>query len=276
MQIPSCENKGKTFFIIFLIIIGGFFLTKKFGFSWGTLQLSSPDTISVTGFADGSQLNQKASFRATITTENVDKDIATKELTSKTNDLIDQIKDFGIESKDIKTQNLSIYEFEDIVYEGDVDDNPGIVDYSNEREMMMYPDRPRKTVKKWRATNSLVITVENIDKAADLSDLLLNSEATNVNGPSFEAGDTAELEKELLEKAMKNAQEKAETILKNSKQRVVKIIQVSEGSGGYYPMYQKSILPMTGGGMMDTMESIQLEPGSQEMSKTVTVTFEIR
>jgi uncharacterized protein len=272
MQIPSCENKGKTFFIILLIVIGGFFLTKKFGFSWGTLQLSSPDTISVTGFADGSQLNQKASFRATVTIENIDKDVAAKELTSKTNELIDQIKDFGIESKDIKTQNLSIYEFEDIVYEGDEE-----INYQESEVMMMYPDRgPRKTIKKWRATNSLVVTVEDVDKAADLSDLLLNSEATNVSGPSFEAGDTAELEKELLEKAMKNAEEKADTILKNSKQRVVKIIQVSEGSGGYYPMYQKSIMPMTGGGMMDAMESIQLEPGSQEMSKTVTVTFEIR
>lgn len=258
----SYENRGKPlFFFITLLIIAGIFLSQKFGFSWGSLQLSSPSTITVTGYADGSQLNQKAHFRATVTVDNEDKDTATRELTEKTNGLIEQIKGFGIDAKNIKTENLRVYEFEDYVYE----------------EIMIYPGRPRpeKIVKMWRATNTLSITIEDIDMASDFSDMLINSEATNVSGPSFEAGDTAELEKDLLAKAMENAEEKAETILKNSKQKVVKVLQVSEsGYSTPYPIYSRA-LPMAGGGM-DMMESIELEPGSQEMTKTITVIFEIR
>jgi len=256
---------------ILLVVVLGVFITQKFGFSWGSIQLSSPSTITVTGFADGSQLNQKAHFYAAVTTENVDKDQAVKELTEKTNKLVAEVKNFGIEDKNIKTQNLQVYEFEDIVYEGDEKSTM----IGQEIDLMYRPDRPYKTVKKWRATNSLAITVEDAAKASELSTLLINSEATDVNGPSFEAGDTAELENELLAKAMENAQQKAEIILQGSKQKVVKILQVSEtGSNQYYPMY-KNMMYATGA-MADTVESINLEPGSQEVSKTINVVFEIR
>jgi len=264
----ECGHRKPFFLIPLLLIIAGILLSQKFGFSWGSLQLASPSTITVTGYADGSQLNQKASFTATITTENADKNQAVKELTDKTNTLIDQVKASGIEAKNIKTENLQVYEFEDYIYTVD----------GAEVELMYRPDRPYKTVKKWRASNSLHVTVEESAKATELSTLLLNSEATNVSGPNFESGDTAELEKDLLAKAMQNAEEKANTILKNSKQKVVKVLQVSESSYAQpYPMAYKSALPMTGGGMMeDTVQNINVEPGSQTMTKTVTVIFEIK
>jgi uncharacterized protein YggE len=266
MQMETFENRRKPLFpLILLIIIAGVLISQKFGFSWGSLQLSSPATITVSGYADGSQLNQKAHFRATVTAENEDKDAATRELTENTNKLIDQIKNFGVEPKNIKTENLRVYEFEDYVY----------TDGVAEIDLMYPPRQPQKMVKKWRATNTLSVTIEDASDASSFSDLLINSVATNVSGPSFEAGDTAELEKELLEKAMENAEEKAATILKNSKQKVVKIIQVSEGGRSVYPVYKS--LPMAGGGIaMDAMESIEVEPGSQELTKSVTVIFEIR
>ncbi len=266
------QNKPKNLFlpILLIVLVAGVFLTQVRGFSWGTIQLASPATITVTGHADGSQLNQKAHFYATVNAENVDKDQAVKELTEKTNALVDKVKNFGIEAKNIKTQNLQVYEYEDILYEGDNEIMPMESDL-----MYRVPGRPYKTVKKWKASNSLSITVEDASKSSELSTLLINSDATDVSGPSFEAGDTAELEKELLAEAMKDAEAKANTILKDSKQKIVKIIQVSES--GYiqpYPIAYKTMLPMAGGGMEDM--AINLEPGSQEMTKTITVIFEIR
>ncbi|NCN45724.1 MAG: hypothetical protein AUK08_02640 [Candidatus Pacebacteria bacterium CG2_30_36_39] len=261
MQMPNCSHGfPKTLFV--LAIIGlTFWWTQYQGFEWGTLQLASPSTITVTGTADGSQLNQKASFNATVTAENVDKTVAVKELTEKTNSLIEQIKNFGIEAKDIKTQNLSVYEYEEPIYTQEID--------------MMYPGRPTKTEKKWRASNTVVVTITDISKASDFATLLMDSGATDVYGPNFQAGDTDGLERELLAKAMSNAEEKANLLLEGSKQKIRRVLQVSEGyMGSTYPIMYKSALPMAGGGM-DLAESIGVEPGSQELSKTVTVIYEI-
>jgi uncharacterized protein len=275
MQIPSCQKGPKTILII-LAIVAFAVWTQRNGFEWGTVQLASPSTITVTGMADGSQINKKASFSATITTKNIDKETAVKELTTETNILIEQIKSFGIEAKDIKTQNLNVYEIrEPEHFDDEVTPLMQMQGREAEASELYYPGEPEKTVKKWQASNSLSITIDDAsaENTSEFADLLINSGATNVHGPSFQAGDTAELEKELLEEAMKNAEEKAELLLKNSTQKVKRIIQVSEGYNSY-PTNYKYAMPMMAG--MDRAESIQIEPGSQNVTKTVTVIFEIR
>jgi uncharacterized protein YggE len=64
---------------------------------------------------------------------------------------------------------------------------------------------------------------------------------------------------------------KAEALLVGTNQRIRKIVQIQEGYGGYSPMY-KSVMPMAGGGVA---EDIGFEPGTQDITKTITVTFEI-
>lgn len=239
---------------IFLALAGVFVWLHWHGIEWGTLRLSSPGSITVTGMADGSQVNKEANFQATVSAENKDKETAIKELTENSNKLIAQLKTFGIPSGDIKTQNLSVYEYESPV-----------------ARPLIYPELPVNGEKVWRASNTLDITVKDISRISELSTLLFSSGATDVYGPNFTAGDTLETEKKLLAEALKNAEEKAASMLVGTNQRIRKIVQIQEGYGGYTPMY-KSIMPMAGGGVA---EDIALEPGTQNITKTVTVTFEI-
>lgn len=273
MQIPSCKKGPKTILII-LALVAFATWTQRNGFEWGTVQLASPATITVTGMADGSQINKKAGFQATVTTKNIDKATAVQELTTETNILIAQIKSFGIEEKDIKTQNLNVREIREPEYFDD-EVTPLMQIKEVETSELYYPGEPEKTIKKWQASNSLSITIDDAsaEKTSEFADMLINSGATNVYGPNFQADDTADLEKELLEQAMKNAEEKAELLLKNSKQKIKRIIQVNEGYNSY-PTNYKYAMPMIAG--MDMAESIRVEPGSQDVTKTVTVIFEIR
>ncbi|MBT4652807.1 MAG: SIMPL domain-containing protein [Candidatus Pacebacteria bacterium] len=273
MQIPSYQKGPKTILII-LALVAFAAWTQRNGFEWGTVQLASPSTITVTGMADGSQINKKASFSATITAKNTDKETAVKELTTETNILIEQIKSLGIEEKDIKTQSLNVYEIREPEHFDD-EVTPLMQMQEIETSEFYYPGEPEKTIKKWQASNTLSITINDAsaEKTSEMADMLINSGATNVYGPNFQAGNTADLEKELLEQAMKNAEEKAEILLKNSKQKIKRIIQVNEGYNSY-PTNYKYAMPMMAG--MDMAESIQVEPGSQDVTKTVTVIFEIR
>lgn len=242
--------------VVFVILLGVVAWSRWHGFEWGTLRISSPGTITVTGSADGSQINQEASFYATITAENKEKEAAVQELTTQSNDLAEQLKAFGIPASDITTQNLSVYEYDKPI---------------SPTQSAIYPIPPYSTEKVWMASSTFTIKVKDISRVNELSSLLFSSGATNVSGPNFTTGDTLETEKKLLEQAMKNAEEKAQSLLAGTNQRLRKVVQVQEGSSSFMPLY-RSAMPMAGGGVAEDMA---LEPGSRDITKTITVTFEI-
>ncbi len=157
-------------------------------------------------------------------------------------DIIKLVKDFGIDEKDVKTQRVSVNEFEE----------------------------RRTNVKQWRASNSITITLRDIDKASAFTDLLSSSDATNVSGPRFTLDDTQAAEVDLLELAIDNAREKAEAIAKASDRRLGKILTVTE-SGASYRNPMPLVAEMKAGGA-----PAPIEPGTQTVYKTVTVIFELK
>jgi hypothetical protein len=74
----------------------------------------------------------------------------------------------------------------------------------------------------------------------------------------------------LFDEAIKDAKTKAESMAKASGRKLGKVLNVTEGasSSGVYPMYDRA---MGAGGV-----AAPIEPGSQTVSKTVTVVWELR
>jgi len=101
---------------------------------------------------------------------------------------------------------------------------------------------------------------------------LNNSVATQVYGPSLSVDDTSEAEAELLGRAVEKAREKAELLLEASGEDLGGIVSINEGAS-------TSIRPLS---MIGAREEIgfgapaPVEVGSTEISKTVTVIFEIK
>ena len=213
-----------------------------------------PAMITVTGQAEVDTLPQIAYFSATVSELNADKDTAVNQVNSAMDTLITAVKTFGIDDSDIKTQQASVYE----VDEG----GP---------EIMIFPPQPRQ--QGWQASNSIDITLRDIEKASALTDLLNGSGATSVSGPSFTMDDTADLEIQLLTEAIADAKEKAQTTAQAAGRRLGKVITVSE-SGNVMPLYYRGMEAAVGS--VDVAVPAPIEPGTQTSSKTVTVVFELR
>ena len=176
------------------------------------------------------------------------------EVNTKMEQLVKSLKDFGIDAKDIQTQSVSVNEI------------------SNEIEIMIYPPRPRGESTGWQASNSITITLRNVDQASGLTNLLQNSGATDVSGPSFSLDDTAKIQTDLLAEAIADAKQKAAKAAAAGGRKLGKMITVSEGYS-----YNPTPLFRAGAAKMNSAESSALvEPGTELVSQTATVVFELK
>jgi uncharacterized protein YggE len=225
-------------------------------------------TITVTGLAKQEQANQVAEFSAGVESIESTKEEALNKANDAMNQLIAKVKAFGIKEEDIQTQAVNVFQDTEYV--------PVDSPVTNVMESTIYPIPPSKAQKgDWRANNSVTIKLREVDKANDLLAILNNSGANYVYGPNFSLDDSQAASDELLSAAIVNAREKAEKMASANKQKVGKIISVTEG-GNAYPMYGSYNLAMP----MDARETksiinAELEPGSSQTSKSVTVTFEL-
>lgn len=217
--------------------------------NWGRITWQPSEVVTVSGEARSQEKNQIATFTAGVEAVNSDKEKATKEVNTKIEALLKTIKEFGIAEADIKTQNISIYQDEESYYENGV-------------------QRSRKG--QWRVNNSIEITLREVGKANELTDLLSQSGANNVWGPNFSMDDTNKVEKTLYEAAINDAKEKAESIAKASGRKLGKVLSVNDGGTvSNYPMYA-SKLDSAGFGGAAT------EPGTTTVYKNITVVFELK
>ena len=257
---PSSHPLAKIVLIIVAIFL--FFLAGQwFNLNWGRLELGQPSTITVTGKADGTQVNQVATFYAGVVANDVDRDTAVKTVNEQVADLIEQIKAFGIPDEDIKTENISVYEYSE--------PEPYLLTEGSTTARYPAPGQPGQ--KLWQASNNLTITLRDVSRASDLATLITNAGTTTVSGPNFTTDDTTAVDRQLLEQAMQDAREKAALLLAGTGQRITRIVTVYENeSYTPYPMYAESRAVDVG-----APTEVPIEPGSETLYKSVTVIFEI-
>jgi len=236
--------KAKGFLLAILFLAGVYFIPWS-RVNWGKIEFLPAGTITVTGQAKRDEASQIANFNASVTASNDEKQTAIDEVNTKMAEIIQKVKEFGIDEKDIQTQNVSVYE------------NPAM-------EILIYP--PQKRSLRWTANNSLEIKLKDVNRASQLADLLNATGATSVSGPNFSLDDTQEAETALLAEAIENAREKAEKVAQASGRKLGKVITVSEGGSpiGIYPTMERA------------MSTTPIEPGTETVYKSVTVVFELR
>lgn len=205
-------------------------------------------SITVSGSANRQQANQLASFNATVSTKNADKAVAVSEVTKKSEKLIADLKQFGIADNDLKTQSLNIYREQSPYWEDGV---------------QKYRDGD------WNANISVDITLRDISKSGELTDLLAKSDTSNIWGPNYSLNESEPEKAELLKQAFDSAKGKADSLAGGMGLKVGKVLSVVEGSGYSSPIYplRDAAMGAGGGGM---------EPGSTNVSTTLTVTFELK
>lgn len=237
--------------IIAAIVLGAVLLLGSFvipwnSVSWGRIKLLPGESITVTGEAKSQQKSQVASFTAGVTSVGDDKTMVINEVNRKVQAIIDAAKAFGIKSDDIKTQNLNVYQNEETYYEdGRQKIRPG----------------------QWRVNNNVEIKLRDVDRAAQLTDVVSKAGATNMYGPNFGLDETGDAENGLIDEAMKDARKKAILMAKAANRKIKRVVNIVEG---YVPQPNYFRMEGAGGG-----GGGGFEPGTGTVSKTLTVTFEL-
>jgi hypothetical protein len=238
--------------IIAASVIGSILLLPKLRINWGRVSIASDSSVTVSGEAHGQLKSQIAGFSAGVSATNKEKQTAVNEVNTKMDQLTQAVKVFGIPDTDIKTQSISVYQQEEGYYQNGT-----------------YHTRKGD----WRASNDISVTLRDLTRASGLADLLTGSGATNVYGPNFSVDDTNQIEIDLSQKAMLNARQKAEALAQAGGKTLGEVLTISESVSvsPIRPMYELAVKSSIGGAV-----PAPIEPGSTEISKALTVTFELK
>ncbi|MEO5575833.1 MAG: SIMPL domain-containing protein [Gaiellaceae bacterium] len=126
----------------------------------------------------------------------------------------------------------------------------------------------RNEVQAFVATNSVSATIKELAKAGAVIDAAVNAGANQVYGPSLSRGDQSELYRSALKAAVANARSSAQALASASNLSLGRITAIVEGGGSAPQPYAVADKAMEAG-------STPIEPGTQQVSATVSVTFSV-
>jgi uncharacterized protein YggE len=122
------------------------------------------------------------------------------------------------------------------------------------------------TVTGFDATTTVTAKVKDLDRVGRVIDAAVRAGASGVYGPALTKSDTEALYAAALKAAVANARAKAQTIASASGLAVGRVTSVVEG-GGTQP------IPFAAADAAVKQSDVPLEPGTQEIQASVTVTF---
>lgn len=190
-----------------------------------------------------------------------------KQNTEKMNGLIGFIKSQGVKDEDIKTQQFTI--------------EPRYQYYDCSRRITLVANAnptpcPPPDIVGYTVTQSALVKIRDFEKIGAIMGELSQSGANSISQLSFTIDDPAQIENKAREKAIRQAQEKAEAIAKTGRFTIGKLLSIDENNYQPVPMYQGM------GGVAKSMAfeaapvAPTIEPGSQEVKITVSLRYEIR
>ena len=235
--------------VFFLALFVFLKLTGPIPFSLSSVVTTKTDSFTVTGEGKVTAVPDVAVVSAGVVAQGTSVKQVQQEMNTKINTVTDSVKKLGIDSKDIQTTNYSV--------------SPTYDYRAGTQKIIGY-----------QANTNVTIKVRAIDKANDVVDAATAGGANQVGGISFDVSDKTKAENEARVKAVEEAKKKAETASKAAGFSLGRVINYSENFGGMprpMPMYAKA-------DMAGAPESAptQIEPGSSEVTVSVSLSYEIR
>lgn len=153
------------------------------------------------------------------------------------------IKKLGVDAKDIQTSNYSIY-----------------------------PQSDLNKVTGYQVNVNLTVTVRNLDNVNGVIDGATVNGANTVGGIQLTVADDKqkELMQQARELAVKDAKQKADSLSRAAGLSLGRIVNVVEGSNAVRPM------PMMAAGFAKEDTGTQIQPGSTDITSSVTLYYETR
>lgn len=205
-------------------------------------------TVNFTGEGKIKAAPDTARAEIGLTTEGKDTITVQNENSAKINSVIKFLKDRGIGEADIKTSNYSLspkYEY----------------------------NKGKSSLVGYILNQNLTVTVRNLDKIGEILDGSVKNGANRIDSVSLFVDKPEELKNKAREEAIKIAKEKAMLASEIAGLRLGRLVGLNEGFSGEPPIFFEALGKGFGG---EVAPSPQIEPGSQEIKVSVTLTYLIK
>lgn len=163
---------------------------------------------------------------------------------------IEFIKSQGVDVKDIKTTNYNLnprYEYDE--------------------------DKRTSYISGYVLTQTVLVKIRDLDKVAKILGGLPSAGINQIGSISFDIDDPEKYMAEARKQAFEKAKQKAETMAAENKTKIKRVLTFSDyQSAPPYPVFMRGEM---GGANMKDVILPTIEPGSQEVTIQVSVTYEL-
>jgi uncharacterized protein YggE len=170
--------------------------------------------------------------------------------TSETQNVIEALKAAGVDAKDIRTTNFSIW------------------------PNQQYSPDGQPTGTRYAVDNSVFVTVRKLDDLGDLLDSAVSAGANSINSIQFDVADKTEALKQAREEAVKDAKVQAQELADAAGMNLGDIQTISfydSASVPYLDSFGKG-----GGGGAAVESAVPIQPGQLTLTVTVSMSYEIK
>lgn len=246
---------------IVLVVLAIFLAVETLG-AFKNLRSIDPtyNSISVSGVGEAVSLPDVATFSFTVSRDAKLVSDAQGQVTGKMDAILAGLEALGIEEKDIKTTDYSVYP--KYTYE------PTICSPT------FCPPSRRQVPDGFTASHSVSVKVRKTEDAGKALALAGEKGATNLSNISLAVDDPDKILAEARAEAITDAKEKAKLLSKELGVRLVRVVSFYDNTGGGpMPYYAEGL----GGDMIKTSTPAPTIPiGENKVAVNVTVVYEIR
>ncbi len=242
----------KTGFLV-ILIIAGIFLIRNWDKQFDYIGVpETRDTINIEGTGEVTVIPDIATFTIGVQTERPTVAAAQQENTDKMNAISSALKAEGIAAEDIQTSQYNIY------------------------PQYNYNDGDR-SLRGYQVSQSVTVKVRDLDKVGDLFAQAGTLGANNVGGLTFTVDDPEQFRQEARVEAIRQAEEKAQFLAKETGIKLGQIVAFHEYSSGQeQPYYREMALAANdAAGFGGAVAAPSIETGSTEVVVTVNVSYEV-
>ena len=233
----------------FLVFLGTLVANNLKSYQYIGKPTAERDTIAISGEGKVTGIPDIATISVGLQTEKADVKSAQTENTTKMNRLITNLKNLGVESKDIQTSYYNIYPQ---------------YDWPNGKQIL----------RGYQVSQGVTVKIRNLTKIGDILAAAGENSANQVSGLSFNIDDPEALRQEARVKALENAKEKADALARVAGVDLGKIVSFSEYASTPYSAYKSYDSLGYGGGGEAAAPTV--ESGSMDIIVNVTVSYEIK
>lgn len=246
--------------VAFLIILSLGVLSWAY-YNWrSSLNLTNKDRV-ISFTAEGKVVAKPdvALLTVSVVTQGEDASKVQAENNTKMNNVIKFLKDNGVKEDDIKTNSYSL----DPQYD---------YNWCHKSPKDFTPCSPK--IVSYNLTQSVAVKIRDFNKINTIIGGLTNAGANTISNITFTIDDPENYKNEARIQALNKIKERAQLLSKETDIKLGRILSITEGS--YTPLYYNSMKANVSANAALESVAAPIESGTQEISVTMTVSYEIK